>query len=831
VFILLCAYGVCAAVEIDVNNPGFEYPPGGKQVGVVPTGWSVQGSDFGIEGVSCEGAQSLFLGKNNSGYQLTEHTIAAGDEYTLRFDAFKTWPASPTATYEGWLYYTQGANRIEIASVAGSDAAMDCDEYQLSYTVQPSDSFIGKKLGVLFVNTSTYGAGIWVGFDDVHLDVTNLYLARSPCPADSAENVDPKVVLRWAPGDAAASHDVYFGSDFNSVSDANNSWPVGTTVYKGNQTVEANSYDPCNLEFTTTYYWRIDEVNGVDIWKGNVWSLTTRLGADFNCDGIVDYKDLAIMAGDWLNSGLDVIADADGDNKVDLNDYTVAANSWYWGCYYVDSASGSDDNDGESPGTAWQSLGPVNGRTFRSGDMILFKGGTTYTGQLKPQGSGTADKPIIIDMYGDGNKPRIDGEGNVLDTLLLANVQYWEVSNLEITNLGLTRAEWRTGVKISANGCGTLHHIYLKNLYVHDVNGSLDKSTEGCGIFWECKGTVPSRFDGLLIEDCHVVRTDRNGICGCSSFTDRSANWFPSLNVVIRGNLIEDCGGDCIKPWGCQGCLVEFNVVHGGRQRCDDYAAGIWPWSCDNTVIQFNEVSDIKGTRDGQGFDSDYNCRNSLFQYNYSHDNDGGFMLICGPAASSWSVGTVGTVIRYNISQNDAERTFHISGGGVQKTFIYNNVIYIGGSLDIPITLFGGWEGWPDRTCFYNNIFYVDGTGKYAYATSRNDDGTYNYNLGFGSSTNNVFRNNVYYGNHTNPPTDPNGITSDPNLVNAGSGGDGMDTLDGYMLTTGSVCIQAGTDTGIDYNDPNYLNGGRDLWGNALPEVNAPDIGAHQFSN
>ena len=67
----------------------------------------------------------------------------------------------------------------------------------------------------------------------------------------------------------------------------------------------------------------------------------------------------------------------------------------------------------------------------------------------------------------------------------------------------------------------------------------------------------------------------------------------------------------------------------------EDYAAGIWPWDCDNSIIQFNEVSGVKGTKDGQAFDSDYRCRNSLFQYNYSHDNEGGFMLICSPGTSS----------------------------------------------------------------------------------------------------------------------------------------------------------------------------------------------------
>ncbi len=487
--------------------------------------------------------------------------------------------------------------------------------------------------------------------------------------------------------------------------------------------------------------------------------------------------------------------------------------------YYVDSEKGDNKSDGTSPEKAWKSLDRVNSTVFTPGDKILFKAGTTYTGQLKPQGSGTQDRPIIIDMYGDGNKPRIDGRGAVLDTLLLENVEYWEVNNLEITNLGPTRENWRTGVKVLADNSGTLHHIHLKNLYVHDVNGNLDKSTEGCGIFWQCKGQTPSRFDGLLIEDCHVVRTDRNGICGRSWFTNRSRNWFPSLNVVIRGNLIEDCGGDCIKPWGCEGCLVEYNVVHGGRQRCDDYAAGIWPWSSDNTVIQFNEVSHIKGTKDGQGFDSDYNCRDSLFQYNYSHDNDGGFMLICGPAVSSWSIGTLKTVVRYNISQNDRARTFHITGNSVKDTYIYNNVIYIGPHLDIPVILCNEWEGWPDNTHFYNNIFYADGTARYSYATKhgRNEDGTYRHKSGFGESTNNVFSNNVFYGNHVGPPKDSHAITADPMLLKPGSGNNGFDSLEGYKLKPGSPCIAAGL--------PVPENGGRDFWGNILPKDKNPNIG------
>jgi len=52
-----------------------------------------------------------------------------------------------------------------------------------------------------------------------------------------------------------------------------------------------------------------------------------------------------------------------------------------------------------------------------------------------------------------------------------------------------------------------------------------------------------------------LQRTDGNGICGHRENWDRS-NWSPSLHVVIRGNVLEDIGGDGIKVWGCEGSLV-----------------------------------------------------------------------------------------------------------------------------------------------------------------------------------------------------------------------------------------------------------------------------------
>ena len=492
--------------------------------------------------------------------------------------------------------------------------------------------------------------------------------------------------------------------------------------------------------------------------------------------------------------------------------------------YYVDSASGSDRNSGQSPERAWASLEPVNETVFAPGDKVLFRAGSRFSGRLAPKGSGSSASPIVVDLYGDGDRPRIDAEGLYGEALLLNNQEYWEVSNLELTNEGRERVAFRYGVRVAAWDFGTMHHIHLKNLYVHDVNGSLVKEDrgEGHGILWENGGgKTPSRFDGLRIENCHLLRTDRNGISGYSEHSDRQ-DWFPSLNVVIRENLLQDIGGDGIKVWGCEGAIVEHNRLEGGRRRCDDYAAGIWPWSSDDTLIQYNEVSGIRGTKDGQAFDSDGNCMNTVFQYNYSHDNDGGFMLIC--SSGNWRppsmIPNTGTVVRYNISQNDAIRTFHVAGA-IRDAHIYNNIFFIGKEQLVDVLLFSDWDGWSQGLSFENNIVYSEGTARYEHAIARAEEGLFDTAAGFGLSQNNHFEGNLYFGNQEGLPPDSRGHRADPLLVDPGSGGTGFDSLDGYRLRDGSPCIDAGLVI--------EGNGSTDFWGNPVPAGSMPDIGANEW--
>jgi glucuronoarabinoxylan endo-1,4-beta-xylanase len=97
--------------------------------------------------------------------------------------------------------------------------------------------------------------------------------AHDPHPLDGQQNVPIDVVLSWEPGESVVEHDVYLGTDQNSVQNADRGNPLGVLVSQGQ---DVNSYDHTGLlKLNTTHYWRIDEVNDPNFWKGGIWSFTT----------------------------------------------------------------------------------------------------------------------------------------------------------------------------------------------------------------------------------------------------------------------------------------------------------------------------------------------------------------------------------------------------------------------------------------------------------------------------------------------------------------------------------------------------------------------------
>jgi len=109
--------------------------------------------------------------------------------------------------------------------------------------------------------------------------------AYNPDPADGAESVGPdNVTVSWTPGFGAKLHTVYFGDNFDEVSNATVGAPSGTATY-----------NPGALEREKVYYWRVDEFDAVGTYKGDVWSFTTP-GAVGNPQPSYDATDVQMNA-------------------------------------------------------------------------------------------------------------------------------------------------------------------------------------------------------------------------------------------------------------------------------------------------------------------------------------------------------------------------------------------------------------------------------------------------------------------------------------------------------------------------------------------------------
>jgi hypothetical protein len=423
--------------------------------------------------------------------------------------------------------------------------------------------------------------------------------------------------------------------------------------------------------------------------------------------------------------------------------------------YYVDNVGGNDGWPGTSAAKPWKNISKVNAHIFLAGDSLVFKRGGAWTRTLRPQGQGTATDPIVIDAYGTGAKPIINGGGardegpdgvlntadDILDggaTILLKNQSYWQIYNLEVTNISSSQGN-RQGIKIVAEDVPgstndvTVQGIVIKYCTVRDVFGeySFDngKDTGGISLFiYRASGSswsipVDARFDNIRIEECEVKNMNRGGIfSGCSNSLNADLSFnpddFPIKNLVIRRNIVQNCTGDGIVVRFADAPLVESNLAignHSGNESLVQHGVAIWCRSTKNAVFQYNEVYGTKAiSSDGLAFDADLAAKNTLFQYNYSHDNLGGFVLFIRSAEN--------TTVRYNISQRDGRsnsvnRIFHFSKYPTSFSLpadakIYNNTIFVYDTTATTAAESVAISNFADnRTTYTNNLFYNGGGG------------------------------------------------------------------------------------------------------------------------
>lgn len=481
---------------------------------------------------------------------------------------------------------------------------------------------------------------------------------------------------------------------------------------------------------------------------------------------------------------------------------------------YVDSQNGQDTNSGLSESEPIQSLHKANSMLFCPGDRLLLKRGGTYTGQITLTGSGMPGKPIIIGAYGSGSNPIIRTQDGCS---ILAYGEYIHISDLDITN-----PTGRAGIRITAAKPGANKGISITGCRFTSINVQFEDTTyESGGIVLLADGRLANWFDGVEIENNTFDRVGRCAVYVGSNWASRVINqgwgdknryvsdsdgWYPSLNVVVRGNQMIGTGGDAILLIGAKGARIERNVVMNSalfrNPGTTIYFASIWLHSSNDCVVQYNEVmgnSSVNGAEDLQAFDSDISCRNNIFQYNYSHDNAGGFMLLCADGKENRGENT-GTVVRFNLSVNDAEasRAVFTLTGEVSGAQLYNNTVYMGKNTGASLITTAAWSGYgaPSDNRFINNIFAAQSGLDASYTiielNSLEMDTNLFYNIEAPDNRKIAVKNAVFM---------------DPQFTGAGSSGNGWEAMgQKYRPRAGSPALSGG----LAIAD----NGGKDYFGN-----------------
>ena len=573
--------------------------------------------------------------------------------------------------------------------------------------------------------------------------------------------------------------------------------------------------------------------------------------------------------------------------------------------YYVDSENGNADKNatGTSESDAFKTLKQVNAVNLQPGDQVRFKKGSVFNGEalhFTKEDSGSADAPVVISTYGDESaaRPQINTNGqgrwnlnygNPLDNqnhkwkgevsscILIEDTEYIEINGLELTNNRATDkvpetdsngnvrnyndayAMDRTGVAGVAKDNGTVDHIVLNDLYIHDVTGNVyNKHMTNGGIYFIMEKptneatTGVARYNDVRIKNCYLDTVNRWGIAvgytyqwgrfTNASLSDEVMSTYGASKVVIENNYLNNVGGDAITTMYCDNPLIQYNVSENAAKQINeiDYsqqqprldangkeigkqdvgagrvAAGIWPWKCKNAIFQYNEcfktLNAANGNGDGQPWDADYGDGTN-YQYNYSHGNTASTIMFCGGQS-------INNTFRYNISQNEDMGPLD-PAGNTGNCQVYNNTFYIKAGLN---TIWHSRHGNGGPVTAENNIFYFAGSTP---ATVSN----------WNPSNNKVFDNNLYY-NVSNYPTDANAVKVSAGtavLVEAGSGPvaaaedkqarlhedpTATTVFDGYKLAANSPAINAGK----VIVDRNGYSIDHDFFGHAITAV--PEIGA-----
>jgi hypothetical protein len=333
--------------------------------------------------------------------------------------------------------------------------------------------------------------------------------------------------------------------------------------------------------------------------------------------------------------------------------------------YYISSSSGSDSNDGTSPRTPWQTLSKLNGTTFATGDIINFKAGGSWNGNWTVRGNGTSARPITVQSYGTGPRPRFSNpRGHCID---VRGKSGWKFAGL---------AFYDSQQAIYLNYCTDMDkdYISIQDCFFKDIfkpfspNNQDETECWGSAVYLDhddaAKTLAGVRVRDVTIKHCIALN------CGGLFFSAANrrltgADRDLTENVTIDGCTSQGC------PYNTM-CIQNINhvrvkncvLVHnGGSASISVGGVDVLFGLCADDVLEDTEIGWrglYAGNPDGGGFDYEEDCHGSSCRNCDVHDCAGyGVMYYTLPQA--------GVDTKSNLFRNNGNR----GTSGYQKATIH----------------------------------------------------------------------------------------------------------------------------------------------------------------
>lgn len=337
--------------------------------------------------------------------------------------------------------------------------------------------------------------------------------------------------------------------------------------------------------------------------------------------------------------------------------------------YYIDSAAGSNSNNGTSTSTPWKTVAKVNGSSFLAGDQILFKRGGTWNETLNVPASGASGNPLVFGAYGTGTDPIFDEQGVRTNAVVSNAKSYITIQDIQMQNSGDALISVTNSVNciIQRNTLrnAATHGIQFagsQNIGVQVLNNTIQddpgRPAGGTGVL--CSSG--SQCDGAIIEGNTITRAGdvrKSGVI-----------LFDSSNVAIRYNT------------------VTYNAI--GFQLHTAYKA------ITGSAIYGNSIINTKNG-DAEGIELT-GCTDALGKYSESK---------CLSASDDTFLVTADVYNNFCSNPNTSSANDCIGGVLTSNLRIYNNVIIGPAQFGVHVTkgeaeISFGCDG----TLMYNNSVY-----------------------------------------------------------------------------------------------------------------------------